>query len=249
MAYSDGNDYPLDASGDMKRLGILAFSCALVAVLLVLYPGAGWGPGPAALLGTFVCASMSAAYFKMHPLSWMRMFRKDEYARFLAADGRIRGALSSLDDTHFILANIVVELFHVEYLVVSRGGIFVIAAARGNRVPGCTGGVLHAGGRSLGRTTSALWRTCHFLNILVRKSYKTEVMPQPFLVFPDLEDVPLGEFDGITIVTLDGLLPAIRRAGSAGLPGEICDSVAYYLKSRCVGPGSAGKFPAQHHRS
>jgi hypothetical protein len=241
MAYTDGNKYPLDASGDIKRMAILASSGALIAVLLVLYPGTGWGLLSAVLAGASVCATMLAAYFKMHPLSWMRLFRKEEYARHMAADGRIRGALSSLDDTHFVLANIVVELFHVEYLVVSRGGIFVIAVAYGNSAPGSTGGVLHAGERSLERTTSALWRVCHFLNIFMRKSYKVEVMPHPILVFPDRESVPLGEFDGITIVTLDGLLPAIQRAGSETLPAELCDSIAYYLKSRYIVPDSPGE--------
>ncbi len=241
MAYTEGNTYPANARGDLRRMGILACSCVLLAVLLAAY--SDWGTVPAVLLGAASCAMLLAGYFRMHPLSRARIFRRDEYARLLAADDRMRGALSRLDDTHFVLSNIMVELFHVEHLVVSRGGIFVIAAVPGNGQPALSGSALFAGGRSLEPKTAALWRACHFFNMIIQKSYRSQVMPRPVLVFTDLESVPFGEFDGISIVTPDGLLPAIMSVRTDALSKELCDSIAYYLKSRYIEAGSADDLP------
>lgn len=234
MAYMEGNLLNSDGNADKKRLAILSFSCILLIALIVYFSGLREVNfsiiGFAALLFLF----FAVTYFKLFPMAWTLLFNKHEYDRILEMDKSIIKILMELDDSYFILANITMELFHVEYLIVSGRGIFVIARAKQTDDILLKDGVMVADAPSLDKITSGLWRICHFLNIVIKKSFKVDLMPQPVVVLAEAGAVPSKIIDDLIVCTLPDLKNIIHSSMTTPLPDGIAENLAYLLKTRYV---------------
>ena len=84
----------------------------------------------------------------------------------------------SLDDNYFIFHDMTFELFHIENLVISTRGIFVVAKIREKEPLHVENDVLYAGDTPLDTLTGNVWRICHLINIVYKKTYKEEIMPK-----------------------------------------------------------------------
>ncbi|TAL33660.1 MAG: hypothetical protein EPN93_13660 [Spirochaetes bacterium] len=234
MAYIDGNAYPSDSTGDKKRITVLLSSSLLVGLLLKFYPGSEWETSQIVILTASLCTLIAAAYFKMNPVSRMRVFRKDRYRQYVQSHERILEKLALLDDAHFILTNLSVEFFHVKFVIISCSGIYIITGMELENDLTFTEGLANKNRASIDKTASNLWRVCYFLNIVFKKSFKIDSMPRPIMVIPETEKPPSDEYDGISIISIENLLSMLKENSSCKLSAEQRDSIAYYLLNRYV---------------
>ena len=172
---------------------------------------------------------------KLNPLGWKRLFNRAEYERVLNNECKVINRLSELDDTYFVLNDFSFELFHVEHLVISENGIFVLAKSPEEGDLRVEENILYAGDHSLEKTTSNLWKVCHLVNIIIRKGFDNlEIMPEPVLVLPDKEKASLSEFNDITIAGMDELNEIISKKIRFNIKKEHADGFAYFMKGRYV---------------
>jgi len=169
---------------------------------------------------------------KANPMAWKSVFNRSEAERLLRLDRMVADMLAGLDDHHFVLHDFRFELFHVENLVISPRGIFVVHKIPHGGPLTVRNGLLYAGDRCLEKNTSNLWRICHLINIVFRKGYKEDCMPEPILVLPEADSVEMTDFKGISIVGLAGLQERITRGREDALRLELVQSFAVFIKSK-----------------
>lgn len=233
MAYIEGYPGEKIETTTGKHLGFIV----IVVVLLVgflAYSADDWREEIPSIILTvsIVVAVILFVSYKINPLGWRRIFRKERVEEALRMDRLIADRLAELDDSHFIFHDITFELFHVENLVICPGGIFVIEKLESPDALAVRGKILFAGDEPLDTVTGNLWRVCHLINIVMEKGFKEDIMPQPLLVRPGEASVNIGDFDGIIITTLDGMIKAIEGRHKKAIEQELVERFAFYMKKR-----------------
>lgn len=179
-----------------------------------------------------ILAIMLYVSFKVNPAGWKKIIDKEAYLKNLEHDSQIAEMLMNLDDTHYIIHNINFELFQLNFVVISPTGIFVIDKTKAGGPLEIREDILFQNNRTLETLTGSLWRLCHLINIVLKKGYEVDVMPQPVLVIPDTKHLDVDNYDGISIVTPSKLTPLIAGVKKEVLKPEIAQGFAYYIKER-----------------
>ncbi len=238
MAYFEG--HPDEKA---KRSLFKYFFLILIVTLMLIFFSVGsmaqWKEKliSMSLATAFIVMIISVVTMKVNPMGWLQMFNPGEFRRILNADKTIFNCLEKLNDSHFVFYDFNFELFHIEILVLSPKGIFVIGRVLVSDAE--TGGlqvqdkILYAGKRPLMKKTANLWRISHLIHIIINKGYQTEIMPQPILVVSNAESVAVDEFDGIWIVTADDLYRHISSPGNVTpIEPEMMEGFVRYIKEK-----------------
>lgn len=206
MAHIEGHPDDKTKGGISKYLWLIII-LMVIMVLLSMGSMEEWREKIVAMLvaSGFIVMIISIVTIKVNPMGWMKIFRRSGFERLLKADQIIFDSLQKLDDHHVIFYDFNFELLHVEILLIGPKGIFVIGKITSSEVLRIQDKILFAGKRSLMKKTGNLWRICDLINMHIQKEYKTDIMPKPILVVPYAESVAVNEYNGISIVTPDGL--------------------------------------------
>ena len=233
MAYVEG--YP---GSKIKGLTLRhrAYPLLVFAAVIgiVLYFSEGWledirtTAAIVAVLALFIVGG----FIKANPMAWKLIFKRPKFERLLRLDRMVADELAKLDDDHFVIHDFRFELFHVEHLVISHRGIFVVHKIPRGEPLGVRNDMLFAGDLCLEKNTSNLWRICHLIQIVFRKGYKEDLMPEPILVSPEAGSLALNEFKGISIVDLPGMHERITRGQRGVLDPDLVRSFAVFIKSK-----------------
>ncbi len=233
VAYIEG--YPGQKTGHSaeKHIGLTAV-VVIIFVGLMLLSADDWREElPTVLaLATAITALILFASYKINPMVWRRLFRKSAYEQMMHYDRKVADELDRLDDNYFIFHDLTFELFHIENLIVSTRGMFVVAKIREKEKLHVQNNLLYAGDTPLDTLTGNLWRICHLINIVYKKTYREDVMPKPILVVPAADKVAVGSYEEITIVPLKKLKETIEKEAKEVMKLEIAQSFAYYIKKR-----------------
>lgn len=233
MAYVEG--YPGEKTKGVtaKHIGFIVIVAAMV-VGLMTYFSEDWRVELPSILTvtTVILAIIAFVSFKVNPAGWRRIFRPSGLEQELEHDRMIADSLAGLDDSHFIFHDITFELFHIENLVISPRGIFVIGKIPYSEDLHVKNNVLFAGEHPLDKTTGDIWRVCHLVNIVIEKGFQTKVMPKPILISPGSEAPSVTQYDGITIVPLRTLNKTVAGQKGEGVKEKLVHSFAYYIKKR-----------------
>ncbi len=233
MAYVEG--YPGGKTRDVaaKHLGLIAIVAATVAGLMIYFSDDWKAELPSIVTVTAIILALVAfVSSKVNPAGWKSIFRRSALERELEQDRMIADSLSELDDTNFIFHDITFELFHIENLVISPRGVFVVGKIAHGETLHVKNNVLFAGDCPLDKTTGDIWRVCHLVNIVIKKGFQTEVMPKPILVSPGTNSPAVADYDGITIIPLRKLNETVERKEGQAIKEELVHSFAYYMKKR-----------------
>jgi hypothetical protein len=165
----------------------------------------------------------------------MKVFNRKQFEKFMEQEIRVIDRLTMLDDTYFILNDFSFELFHVEHLVVSENGVFIIGKIRDNGKLSISNNTLFAGENSLETLTGRLWRLSHLVNLITKKGFDgAEIMPKPVLVLPDESKSPINEFDGIRIAGIDELNNVIGKDLKFKIDKDLAEGFALFIKERYI---------------
>ncbi len=192
------------------REHIVSLTCA-VAVILVL---------------------VGFALNKVNPMGWKRLFRKAEYELHIQGDRKIIEALETLNDEYTIFCGFTFELIFVEFLILSPHGICVVGKTTSSDSIRVEEGMILSGGKSLARLTGNLWRISHLTNIVIKKGYNVETIPQPILVASHSTRIEQKEFDGIPVVRPEELAVVVRQLSTTDIPSHVVQGFAQYLFHR-----------------
>lgn len=170
---------------------------------------------------------------RLYPMGWTKLLNRAEYDKIMAQDKNVNDALVQLDDSYFIFSNFIFELFQIDHLIISENGYFVIGRIPYSEELNIKNNNLFAGDISLETLTTRVWRVCHLINIIIRKSFdEMEVMPVPILVAPDSYNVSIKEFNDISITTVSDLNNLITKKLKFKINKEHAEGFAVYLKQK-----------------
>lgn len=233
MAYIEGYPGEKVKGTTVRHWGFLVI-VAVMLVGLMSYFSDDWRAELPSTLFTvsIILAIVIFVSHKVNPLGWKKIFRRASFEGTLRQDQMIADRLADLDDSHFIFHDITFELFHVEHLVISPRGIFVVGKIAAKERLSIRKNSLYAGEEPLDKVTGNIWRVCHLINIVIRKGFNEEVMPKPLLVCPQAASVDVGTFDGIAVTTLDRMNAFIESRKGELIPQKLVESFAYYIKKR-----------------
>ena len=233
MAYIEGYPGEKTKGATTRQVGFIVI-VAIMIVGLMTYFSKDWRAELPSILTvtTIILAINLFVSFKVNPAGWRRIFRHSGVENELEQDKMIADSLAELNDDHFIFHDITFELFHIENLVISPRGVFVIGKISYREDLHVKNGVLFAGKYPLDKTTENVWRVCHLVNIVIKKGFKTEVMPQPILISPGAQPPSVTECDGIIIVPFSRLHETIEARKGEKIKEELVHSFAYYIKKR-----------------
>lgn len=234
MAYVEGHpDKKSDSTLSKHTVFMIIASVSIIGFLL--YSSDDWKRDLTSILiiAAVILALIILVSVKLNPLIWKKLLNRAEYDRLMKNENRVIDKLSELDDSYFILNDFSFELFHVEHLVVSENGIFVLAKSPVEGELRSDDGILYAGDTSLEAIVSRLWRLCHLINIVIKKGFDNlEVMPRPVLVLPDCARSSLAEFNEITIAGVDELNDIITKKIKFRVEKEKAEGFALFMKER-----------------
>jgi len=233
MAYIEGYPGAKIKSTTAKHWGFIA----IVTVMLIgimAYISKDWRAELPSILFTvsIILVIIIFVSFKVNPMGWRKLVKRSSFDRMLRLDRIVADRLAQLDDSHFIFHDITFELFHIENLVISPRGIFVIGKIGEEGQLQIKDRSLYAGGELLDKLTGNVWRVCHLINIVIDKGFQTKIMPKPVLVPPEAASVAVKNFEGITIVTLDRLNEFIETQKEDEIAQDLVESFAFYIKKR-----------------
>jgi len=233
MAYVEGYPGKKIKGVTAKHIGFIVI-VAVMMVGLMTYFSEDWKVELPSILTviTIILAIIAFVSFKVNPAGWKSIFRHSGLEQELEYDRMIADSLARLDDNHFIFHDVTFELFHIENLVISPRGIFVIGKIAHSENLHEKNNVLFAGERPLDKTTGDIWRVCHLVNIVIKKGFKTEVMPRPILISPGSQTPSVTQYDGITILPLRKLNETVERQKGQDIKEKLVHSFAYYIKKR-----------------
>jgi len=233
MAYIEGYPPQQSARSIVKHIGFMMIVLSVIIVFLLDFSSNWLGQLVSSVVPIMIILSlMLYVSFKVNPTEWKRLVRRQAYLRSAELDRAIADEILKLDDEHFILHDFVFELFHIEFIIVSRGGIFVLGKTEKTGPLEVRDGILFQGGRTLETLTGNLWRVCNLVNIVLKKGYQIDVMPQPVLVVPEALDLTVSSYDDIAVVKPSGIVPLVRSRKRDALSAEIAQGFSYYLKQR-----------------
>lgn len=234
MAYVEGN--PEDRAGKtmLKHAGFIAIITFTIMGLLLIGSD-DWRSElyRNLVIGGVVLFISTIVSLKLNPLGWKKVFRRSEYERLLKNEKLVIDELSKLDDNYFVINDFSFELFHVEHLVVSDKGMFVISKNPYAGELNVANGALYSGDQSLDSVTSSLWRVCHLINIIIRKGFNNlEIMPKPVLVLPGESKSEMKDFNGIAVAGIDELNGLITSRIRFSIEREHAEGFAVFIKQR-----------------
>jgi len=234
MAYVEGNPEVKVAKTLPKHLGfIIVTSFALCGFLLVSAENLKEEWYGILIITIVAIAMMSFVSFYISPLAWKRLLNKSKFQWLIENEKKTIDTLSNLSDDYFILNDFVFELFHVEHLVISKNGIFVIAKCPFDGTAEVINGSLYSSGKSLDSVTAKLWRLCHLIKIIIGKGFDGyECMPKPILLFAHEEKSSLKEFNDITLCGLSEINKIITEKLKFNIKPEIAEGFAVFMKQR-----------------
>jgi hypothetical protein len=233
MAYVEG--YPgskIKGLALRRRVFPVLVFAAVLGLVFYFSEGRQMDIRTAAAVVAVLALFLAGGFIKANPMVWKAMFNRSEFERLLRLDRMVADELAKLDDDHFVVHDFRFELFHVENLVITPRGIFVVHKIPRGEPLTVRNGMLYAGDLCLEKNTSNLWRICHLIHIVFRKGYKEDCMPEPILVLPEAVPVGLHEFEGISIVGLAGLRERITRGPREALGPDRVRSFAVFIKSK-----------------
>ncbi|TKB05846.1 hypothetical protein [Desulforhopalus sp. IMCC35007] len=172
-------------------------------------------------------------YARINPRSFQRIFQPAAYERCLSMDKSVIGVLGQLDDTYHVFNNFIFELCGVEHLVVSKRGIFVISKVTHKGELRIKNNVLFADDKPLETLTGNTWRICHLVNIILKKWFKIDYLPQPVLVSFNNNPSTLCDYDRMAIVAPTEL-PVLIKERCRELDPEIAYGFANFIRDRYV---------------
>jgi hypothetical protein len=233
MAYIEGYPGAKIKSTTTKHWGFIV----IVTVMLIgimAYISKDWRAELPSILFTvsIILAIIVFVFFKVNPMGWRKLIMRSSFDKMLRLDRIVADQLAQLDDSHFIFHDITFELFHIENLVISPRGIFVIGKIGEEGQLKVKDKSLYAGDESLDTLTGNVWRVCHLINIVIEKGFQKKIMPKPVLVDPGAGPVAVKSFDGITITTLDRLNEFIEKQEGKQISQELVERFAFYIKKR-----------------
>ncbi|MBN2569434.1 MAG: NERD domain-containing protein [Deltaproteobacteria bacterium] len=235
MAYIEG--YPGGKTGSSAEMHIgLTIVVAIVFIGFMLFSADNWRAELPTILGltAAIAALILFASYRVNPMGWRRLFRRSAYDHMMHYDRMVAEELDQLDDNYFIFHDLTFELFHIENLVISTRGIFIVAKIREAEELHVENNILYAGETPLDTLTGNLWRICHLINIVYKKAYREDVMPKPFLVAPEAARVAIDNFEDITILPLKNLRETMEKDKKEVMKLEIAQSFAFYIKKRYI---------------
>lgn len=233
MAYIEGYPPRENTRSIMKHLAFMAIVMAVIIGLMFDYSEDWLNQLVSTSVPLLIILSlMLYVSFKVSPSEWKKIFRKKAYIRGIELDRRIAEEMLRLDDDHFCLHSFTFELFHIEFIIVSRTGIYLLGKTDSSSPLSIRDGVLFQDDRTLETLTGNLWRVCNLVNIVLKKGYQIDVMPQPVLVVPEASDLTVNSYDGIAVIRPSGLVPLVQARKKDAMSTEMAQGFAYYLKER-----------------
>ncbi len=234
MAYIEGDPKNKKAKSIFGQMGFtLVTGFALIAIMLLFSDDLKSDLTAIFTIAAVIAALMILVLYKLNPMGWKKIFNRAGFERDLAHNVKVIDKLGELDDSYFIINDFSFELFHVEHLVISENGVFVISKISDNGELKIIDGVLHAGETSLETLTGRIWRISHMINIIVKKGFGgAEIMPQPVLVLPDVSRSPVKEFNGIRITGIDELNSEITGRMKMKIDKPLAEGFAFFIKQR-----------------
>jgi hypothetical protein len=233
MAYVEG--YPGEKSKHSaeKHIAFIVIVIIMISGIMLFYAKDWRAELPTiAVTVTIISAIIFFVSYKMYPVGWRRLLKGADYEEMIRLDRMIADSLRELDDNYYIFHDITFELFQVQHLIISIHGIVVVSKIAKTDKLHVREKVLFSGNYSLDTETGNLWRICHLINIVIRKGFNVEIMPRPIMVVPEAQTVAVREYDGITIVPLEGLNKAIETEKNEVISLDLAQSFAYYIKKR-----------------
>ncbi len=233
MAYIEGYPGEKIKTTTAKHWGFIGI-VAIMLIGIMAYFSEDWQAELPSILFTvsIVLAIIVFVSLKVNPMGWRKLIRRSSFDRMLKLDRIVADQLAQLDDSHFIFHDITFELFHVENLVISPRGIFVIGKIGEEGQLQIKDKSLYAGDELLDKLTGNVWRVCHLINIVINKGFKETIMPKPVLVVPEAVSVAVKNFEGITITTLERLNEFIETQKDGAISQELVERFAFYIKKR-----------------
>lgn len=233
MAYIQGN--PVDGLKQTitRHLFLMGTVTVVLAGMMITFsddPMAEMGP---IIAITVACAAIIGfVSFRSNPLALTMLFKKDRFKEVVVQEEAAISHLETLSDGCYVFNNLTVELFRIDHLVISPGGIFVMGRVRKDGELMVKDNHLYAGTDLLDSLCTSTWRVCHLLNIVIRKGWSQEVMPIPVIIPHDKYPCRVNAVDGIALVGVNHLAPFIESDSKKTLPDELVDSIAAYILKR-----------------
>jgi hypothetical protein len=234
MAYVEGHPEEKAVKNMIKHGGFITIITLTLLGMLIVGSNDWMGElyRNLAVVGVVLFVSIIVS-LKLNPLGWKRVFKKAEYERLLRNEKLVINELSKLDDNYFVINDFSFELFHVEHLVVSDKGMFVVAKNPYAGELNVANGALYSDDQSLESVTSSLWRVCHLINIIIRKGFNNlEIMPKPVLVLPNESKSSMKDFEGIAVTGIDELNGLITSRIRFNIDREHAEGFAVFIKQR-----------------
>lgn len=212
MAHVIGYPARKDVKKSIFKLCFL-LSIAILAAVLAYDPTGHRLQGlySSIAVGMGLSLAMLFVYMRVDPMGFKRLVMPKAFETHINQDLAVADILSNLSQSTFVFHNFIFELFHVEHLVVSRQGIFVISKIRESGDLHIKNDTLFCGRYSLETITANTWRISHLVSILLKKYFQTDYLPQPVLIVPDSDTSSISEFKGMALVRRRDLNAFIER--------------------------------------
>lgn len=236
MAFIEGHPQDKVKKSIISQFGFTLFAGSAIIVTMMIFSDS-WRKDLSAILTIVmvIAAVLILVQYKLNPLGWMKVFNRKKFEKFMGQEVKVIEKLKELDDSYFILNDFSFELFHVEHLVASENGVFIIGKIRENGILSIKNNTLFAGEKSLETLTGRLWRLSHLVNLITRKGFDgAEIMPKPVLVLPEESKSSMRNFDGITIAGIDELKNLITGNLKFKIDKDLAEGFALFIKERYI---------------
>ena len=136
MAYTEGHPGKNIDQKTKKHLGFMLIVTVCLMGSMLAY-SANWREDISSiLLATLVIVViMGFVSIRLNRLGWKKIFNRSDFDLVMKHENRVIDKLNELDDRYFVLNDFTFELFHVEHLVVSENGIFIIGKNKYSSAP------------------------------------------------------------------------------------------------------------------
>jgi len=236
MAYVEGHPKDKLEKTLFGQMGFTLISgIALIGIMLFFSDDIKADLSAVLTIVLVISGIMGLVLYKLNPLGWKKIFNRKEFDILMEQEIKIIDKLKELDDSYFVLNDFSFELFHVEHLVVSKNGVFIIGKVREKGKLSITGNTLFAGDKSLETLTGTLWRLSHLVNLITKKGFNgDEIMPKPVIVLPDESKASIKEFNGIRIAGIEELNDVIKGKLRFDIDQDLAEGFAFFIKERYV---------------
>lgn len=236
MAFIEGHPRDKIKKSILSQIGFTLFAGTAIIVLMLVFSDS-WQKDLSAILTIVlvIAAVLLLVQYKLNPLGWMKVFNRKKFERFMEQEVKVIDCLAKLDDSYFIINDFSFELFHVEHLVVSENGVFIIGKIRESGELSISDNTLFIGEKSLETLTGRLWRLSHLVNLITKKGFDgAEIMPKPVLVLTDELKSDIKEFDGIRISGIGELNDLITKSLKFKIDKDLAEGLALFFKERYI---------------